>query len=431
MMNKTEKNDNDAGVAKRLKNLIEAGHYLADIESIGELFPRLLELAKGVTVAEASSLLLYNPERDVLVFQSIEDEVIGKNGADLLKGAIELQVGEGIAGWVAENRKSLIVPDAHRDKRFSNKADMRTGFHTRNILSVPLIYDQELLGVINTVNSKGKACFDLEDQEILESFSQLASVAIIRSRLLETRLKQQKMEVQLSAAAKIQALFWPELPALKAGSHVWAVSEPAAFVGGDVYDLIPMADGSWVIYVADVSDKGLPAALIMAALWTRIRSEAPLYNLDMLVNEVNRSMYELMSEEGFFATMIICRYWPLKGRLQLIRAGHLQPLWLRNDGLGLLPDLKGLSIGVKPDTSYEKNEIVLSPGESILFLTDGVTDAENEQAELFGEKRVKKFVTNPDGPPVGKKLLEYVKTWQGKRSAADDLTMLEIWRDSP
>ncbi len=421
---------NKISVAKRLKKLIEANQFLADIESLETLFPKLLELAKNVTGAEAASLMLYNSKRNVLEFASVKDEVIGESGGDALKTTVELKMGEGIAGWVAENRKSLIIPDVHQDSRFSDEADKKTGFLTRNLLSVPLVYHEELLGVINALNSKEKPCFDAEDQELLESFAHLAAVAIIRSRLLETKLEQQRLEIQLNAAAKIQGLFWPKPPKLPAGSHVWGVSIPAAFVGGDLYDFIPINDGSWVFYVADVSDKGLPAALIMVALWSRIRAEVHVHGeVEKLLEAVNNAMVDLMAEEGFFATVILGRYWPASGKLQLVRAGHLPPLWIGKDGQKKVPELKGLSVGVAPGISYEKKEITLSAGEAVLFLTDGVTEAENDAGELFGNQRVLAHVQKTAGPPWGRGLLEAVHAWQGTVAASDDLTLLEVWRD--
>ena len=100
---------NETKVANRLKKLIEANQYIADIESLDALFPRLLDLAKNVTAAEASSLMLYDPKRDVLEFASVADEVIGEAGGETLKRTVELKMGEGIAGWVAENRQPLII----------------------------------------------------------------------------------------------------------------------------------------------------------------------------------------------------------------------------------------------------------------------------------------------------------------------------------
>jgi len=417
-------------VAKRLKNLIEANQYFAGIESLEALFPKLLELAKNVTGAEAASLMLYHPERNVLEFASVKDEIIGESGGDKLKAAVELKMGEGIAGWVAEKRQSLIIGDVRKDHRFFSAVDKKTGFHTRNLMCVPLVSHDELLGVINVLNSKEKPCFDAEDQELLESFAHLAAVAIIRSRLLEARLAQQKMEIQLGAAAKIQALFRPRLPGLPAGSHAWGVSLPAAFVGGDLYDVIPMNDGSWVLYVADVSDKGLPAALIMVTLWSRIRAEALLHSeVEKLLVTVNDAMVALMAEEGFFATIIVGRYWPESGKLQLVRGGHLPPLWIGRDGQKAVPELTGLPLGVLPGIRYEKKEICLSAGDAVLFLTDGVTEAENGEAELFSNNRLMDHIRKTDGPPWGKGLLGAVNRWRGATSASDDITLLEIWRD--
>jgi len=421
---------NENKIGNRLKKLIEANQHLACIDSPDELFPKLLDLAKNATAAEASSLMLYDRKRDVLEFASVADEVIGGDGRETLKRTVELKMGEGIAGWVAENRQPLIIKDAQKDPRFFKNADRQTGFLTRTLLSVPLVYREELMGVINVLNSKEKPCFDSKDQALLESFAHMATVAIIRSRLLAARLRQQRFKIQLEAASKIQSLFWPKLPEMGTGSNVWAISVPAAFVGGDLYDFISMQDGSWVIYVADVADKGLPAALIMVALWSRIRSEALLHeDVDRLLETVNNAMVELMAEEGFFATIIMGRYWPATGKMQLACGGHLPPLWIKRDGLRDSLDIEGPSLGIIPRADYEKEEIILSPGESILFLTDGVTEAENEQNELFGHHRLVERIQKTNKPPWGNGILDAINAWQGTAKASDDLTVLEIWRD--
>ena len=420
----------DKKVPRPLKRLMEAHQILADTESLEALFPRLLDLAKNVANAEAASLLLYNQQRDVLEFAAVKDEILGEKADEMLKSAVELKMGEGIAGWAAQNRESVLIEDAQNDPRFSSQADQETGFVTRTILCVPLLYGGDLLGVINVLNSKDKPGFDFFDEELLECFADLASTAIMRSRFLDLRLTQERIQIEMKAAANIQALFWPGLPELGAGSHVWALSKPAKFVGGDVYDVIRMPDESWLVYVADVSDKGLPAALIMAALSTRIRSEAFSHDeVDTLLETVNNAMYVLTVEEGFFATIVLGRYWPADGRMQLTLGGHLPPLLVAGDQLREVSELRGISLGVAPDVTYEKKEIFLSPGESILFVTDGVTEAENERSELFGQLRMSDHIRSVGGAPYGKSLLDAVNAWRGTAEANDDLTMLEIWRD--
>ena len=151
--------------------------------------------------------------------------------------------------------------------------------------------------------------------------------------------------------------------------------------------------------------------------------------MDTLLETLNDAMCDLMAEEGFFITIILGRYWPATGRIQIVCGGHLPPLWICKNGLRSVPELKGLPLGITSGTKYKKKEITLSPGESILFLTDGVTEAEDEQSELFGNRRLLDYIKKTNGPPFGKGLLDSINAWQRTTNASDDLTILEIWRD--
>ena len=259
------------------------------------------------------------------------------------------------------------------------------------------------------------------DEYLTKPVDHAALVARVKSMLRikelhDTVLKQSaQLKAQLETATQIQSLFWPKIPELEAGGHIWAESAPASYVGGDLYDVIPLPDDSLLAYVADVSGKGVPAALIMAALSTNIRSEALLQSeVDKLLETVNNTLHSLTSEEGFFATIVLGRYWPASGKMQLALGGHLQPLWIGPGGLGNLPQLKGISIGVTPD---------------VLFFSDGVIEAENEDKDLFGNERLIDYIKNAKGPPWGKGLLDLISQWRGNAKANDDLTVLEIWRD--
>ncbi len=274
------------------------------------------------------------------------------------------------------------------------------------------------------------------DEYLTKPVDHAALVARVESMLRikelhDTVLQQSaQLKVQLETATKIQSLFWPRIPELKGRGHIWAVSVPANYVGGDLYDVIPLPDESLLAYVADVSDKGVPAALIMAALSTKIRSEAQDQSeVDKLLETVNTSMYSLTSEEGFFATIAVARYWPSSGKMQLALGGHLSPLWITEGEIRNLPHIEGMSLGITPDVHYGTKEILLSPGESMLFFTDGVVEAENKNNELFGNDRLVRYIKNTKGPPWGKGLLDLVSGWRGKASVNDDLTILEIWRD--
>jgi serine phosphatase RsbU (regulator of sigma subunit) len=275
------------------------------------------------------------------------------------------------------------------------------------------------------------------DEYLTKPVNHAALVARVKSMLRikslhDTVLEQAaQLKIQLKTASKIQSLFWPSIPELSGGSHIWAVSLPAAYVGGDLYDVIPLPDDSLLAYVADVSGKGVPAALIMAALSTKIRSEARIeHEVDKLLETINNSTYELVAEEGFFATIVLIRFWPHKGKLQLSLGGHLKPLWIVKGGTGNLPSIDGISMGVMPNAEYEKREIYLSPRESLLLYTDGITEACNEHQELFGMDRLVKLIKKTQGPPWGKAFLNSILKWRGNAPASDDITLLEIWRET-
>jgi sigma-B regulation protein RsbU (phosphoserine phosphatase) len=167
----------------------------------------------------------------------------------------------------------------------------------------------------------------------------------------------------------------------------------------------------------------------MAALSTRIRSESLVETeVGGLLEAVNNNLYSLISGEGFFATILLTRYWPVSGKLEIVRAGHLPPIWITKAG-DALPDLKGISLGVNLDVHYEKKQLVLSPGDSILLISDGVIEAENEENDLFGHDRVMGCLDKTSATPRGQVLLEEIQHWRGQAAVNDDVTILEIWRD--
>ncbi|WP_320006865.1 GAF domain-containing SpoIIE family protein phosphatase [Maridesulfovibrio sp.] len=414
--------------ANRLKKLIQANQVLANIESLVDLLPQLLRLAQDVTSAEASSIMLYNESKNVLEFAWAMNDVLGEKAMENLKTGFKLPMGQGIAGWVAENRQALNVIDAQNDERFSKTADEKTGFTTKCILCTPIIHQSKLLGVVQVLNSIDKECFGSEDEELLESFGHLAGVALVRSELLTQRLTQQKFKTQLEAAARIQKQFNPSQPDLDGANLIWGSSVPAQFVGGDLYDFIPNADGSWYIYVADVSGKGLPAALIMSALWTRIRAEA-LNERDpgAMLKAVNAGAYEFMNGE-VFATMALLRYLPESGKCEYAMAGHPPPLLVSEGRADPIESTFGIPVGILAESEFELGEITLGKGQSLVIVSDGVDEARNAKGEFFGQGRMEETLRHSAVPNSGQALLKAVAGWRGQTPPNDDTTVVEIFR---
>jgi len=274
------------------------------------------------------------------------------------------------------------------------------------------------------------------DEYLTKPINHSALVARVKSMLRikelhdQTLFQSNQLQAQLKTATKIQSLFWPNIPDLPEKSDIWAISVPAGYVGGDWYDVIPLQDDSILAYVGDVVGKGVPAALIMAALSTKIRTIAQSHdNVNRLLQFVNDSMYDLVSEEGYFATLVMIQYWPLSGKAQIVRAGHPNPVLSAGGRATELPQLNGVALGITPHVDYQIQEFVLAPGDSLLLYSDGIIEAENVDEDQFGKDRIIEHIQNSGRPPFGKSLLCAVDDWRGGVDANDDVTILEIWRD--
>lgn len=410
----------------RLQKLIEANQALAQVESLSELLPRLLHLAQEVTHAEASSILLYKEETNTLEFALAYNEQEG-TAESIINKKIELKLGEGIAGHVAATRSSIIVENVHQDERFNKNIDKISGFVTKSILCVPVIYNAELLGVVQVLNAKDKDNFDNQDLLILESFSHLGAVALVRSKLLDAMLKQERFQAQLDAAARIQRNFLPRTPKIDDNHVLYAQTKPAIFVGGDFYDVISSKE-SLLIIVADVSGKGLPAALIGASLWTTFRSLSTEHEHPAnLIKALNEEMFDIMAQQ-LFATLVCCRYWPENGRALISLAGHLPPLIVATDGITEISGLQGPPVGIDENSIFTEQEIHLKENTSLLFMTDGISEARNGRGDFFGDENIISTLSSLPEGVKGPAMINKVEQWRGNVDANDDLTLVEIWR---
>lgn len=416
---------------EQIEYVANANQALVLTDSLDELLPKILRIAEEATGAEASSYLQCNHSCSQLMFVVARNKGMEQDLGQMLEGKYELESGEGIAGAVLKSRTPLMVHNVDEAEDFSSKVDKATGYTTRSILCVPVIHMNDILGVIQVLNPKGKARFDECDQQVLEIFASLAAVAIVRARHMEERLKQKELEAQVAVASKIQSQCWPVMPSLSNGSHIWGKSLPAKEVGGDLYDCIPVRDGSYIFYVADVSGKGLPAGFIMAALWSSFRSEAHYCeDVTQLVQAVNSSSYDFLSSESFFATVSIGRYWPESGRLEMVSAGHGMPLWHDGTDFREFPKAYGLPLGVMEDAEYTSETVTLDPGAMVMLYSDGLNEAFDVHDEMFGIERPMEQVVPSDARQWGELLFKSVESWCRGRERSDDVTLLGIWRES-
>ena len=259
----------------------------------------------------------------------------------------------------------------------------------------------------------------------------LEHLALWRSAL-ESRDKLVALENELDLAGRMQQSILPTNFPESADYRVFADMVPARNVGGDFYDVLPLPEDRVGLAVADVSGKGVPAALFMMSSRTLLRGAAIGHSDpgDMMC-EVNRLLCE-NNETAMFVSVFLAVFDPVSGEFVYVNGGHNPPLVLRADGTGeLLPATEGVALGIAPDIDYGKGSVTLSAGDAVVFYTDGVTEAENGEGEQFGVERLRRlFAANPPGDARGvtTAVFEAVRSFAGDAPQFDDITCLTLRR---
>lgn len=400
--------------------LIEVSTLLSSTLELDELMPLVMEKAKTVMDAEACSILFYNRETDKLEF---EVAMCGEDSAsEILKKTITLDMGQGIAGWVAENRQPLIIDDVKKDSRFFQDADKITGFTTRSIIAVPLIGRSGLIGVAEIINP-GKKDFD---PEIFQLLCRQFAIAIENARFHRESIERERLRQQLEIASSLQKSFLPESPVLKKGKvTVSAVNISATQVGGDIYDFIEPVSGTMGILIGDVSGKGISAALYMAKFISDFRYVShQIDRPDITLNKLNSQFSR--TPMGMFLTAIYGILDMATGNLHLAVAGHPPFIHITKGEAKVTALPSGPPLGIVP-TEYPVTTIPLENGDRLLFLTDGVFDAKNREGERIGFEKIVEFAEkNMHDDLLVQKIVDYVEDFSRGTERADDLTIVEL-----
>src|SRR3954447_11020252 len=300
-------------------------------------------------------------------------------------------------------------------------------------LVVPLVSQGELIGVLNLGPRLSEQEYSSDDRKLLDNLAAQAAPALrvgqlVRQQQAEAAMRQ-RFEQELEVAKLIQQNFLPkELPELS-GWQVAAYYRPAREVGGDFYDVIPLPEGKVGFVVGDVTDKGVPAALVMAATRSVLRASAQrLVNPGETLERVNEHLCPDMPEKMF----VTCLYGvldPATGHLRFANAGHDLPYVKTADGVVELR-ARGMPLGLMPGMPYEEKEAALQPGDSVLLHSDGVVEAHDPERDMFGFPRLKETVAAVAG---GQQLIDRVLRDLGDFTGPDaeqedDITMVTLER---
>lgn len=309
----------------------------------------------------------------------------------------------------------------------------------RNLMAVPMRGREETLGVLIVSDKEGRGGTTLdftdEDRVLLEAFANQAGVAIENAQLYQEALEGRQLQAEMDEAAKIQQSLIPEALPEISGYEATGLYFPRGGVGGDYYDCLPDVDDTWGLAIADVSGKGMQAALLMATLRAGLHSEVTRKeDLPSMAEALNSLLYA-SSTSGKFATFFYAQLHPETDQITSINAGHNYPLVIRSEGGCDELEKGGVMLGMFPNdvlseiSEFEQETIQLGSGDVVLFYTDGVTETINTDGDLYEEERleaVAQRVKGESADQICQAIYDDVIAFQGEAEQFDDLTLMVL-----
>ena len=304
-------------------------------------------------------------------------------------------------------------------------------------LLVPLVSQGELIGLLNLGPRLSQQEYSADDRKLLSDLATQTAPAVRVAQLVRQQQQEAKererIEQELKVARLIQQTLLPKtLPEIP-GYEVAAYYQPAREVGGDFYDFLTLEDGRLGLVVGDVTDKGVPAALVMATTRTMLRAAAQrLLSPGEVLQRVNDVLVQDIPP-NMFVTCLYAILDPESGRLVYANAGHDLPYRRRAGRGGVADELRarGMPLGLMPGMGYEEKEMVLNRGESVLFYSDGLVEAHDPRRDMFGFPRLQGLVGahRSGGSSLISFLLSELARFTGEGwEQEDDITLVTLDR---
>ncbi len=371
---------------------------LALLYRISQAFNSSLDLEQVLNRVMDEVIASTRAERGFVMLRGADDQLafVAARGMDQRTlDQPEFQISRGVVERVAREGKPQLTSDAQSDGWLSARTSVVI-FGLRSILCVPLQFKGATIGVVYVDNRLQAGIFLPADLELLTSIAASAAIAIENARLYRLAVDKGRMERELQVAREVQASLLPRHTPQIEGWEFAAFWQPAREVAGDFYDFIP-GDRLGVV-IADVSDKGMPAALFMALSRSIVRaSVAHIHQPAEGISQANRLICA-DATNGMFVTLFYAQLDPVTGELVYVNAGHNPPLLLRA-GSGELIELErtGMVLGIHESGPYDQRSVTLNAGDLILFYTDGVTDALDTQGNEFGLDHLRRMLLDHRG----------------------------------
>lgn len=336
---------------------------------------------------------------------------------------LHLKIGEGLLGQVALTGEPIISPDVRKNPNYINARE-----ETRSEMVAPIISNTEVIGVFDIESDQLNAYSD-DDLQVLMLLASQVAIIIEKVMLHEQLIEKKRLEGQLEVARQVQLELLPAKDPQLEGYDISAYNFPTEEVSGDYYDWVKIFDDQIGLVIADVSGKGVPAALLMAFLRASLRAATHIgYSPHISMGKVNYLLWESI-ERNQFVTAFYGILDVTNKTLSYTNAGHNPPLMLDKDGTSRFIEHGSLPLGMFKDTRYHEYYLTTEPGDTLVLYTDGVTEAQNPQGEEFGRSRLADAVRRNRQlgardliTAVQKEVLE----WTGGNGATDDVTFFVI-----
>jgi sigma-B regulation protein RsbU (phosphoserine phosphatase) len=411
----------------RYRLLLELSQRISRTLDLQVVLDDLLRVLRSAIAYDAAGVFVLN--RAV--------PLIRRTDPDLIAGMVQLgfdnppaddpmlRSGKGIIGHVVHTGEVVLAPDVRLDPRYVAGRP-----ETLSELAVPIVSEAGVIGCLN-VESDWLSAFDAADAELLEFFASAASLSIEKALLHRQVIEKQRIEDQLRMAREVQSGLLPGAPPDLPGWDIAAVNLPTWAIGGDYYDYVPLGDGRLGVVVADVSGKGIPAALIMAtfraALRTEMRRQAEVRSV---AAQLNLALLE-SRDASRFVTAVCGILDPGDGRLEYVNCGHNPPLLLRGPGAVERLRCGGPALGLLAEVRFEAGAVALDPGDSLVLYTDGVVEPASDRDEAFGVERLEAAIRRAEERPAREALVSVIgatRAFSGREQYDDDFTLVLVRR---
>ena len=416
-------------VVDKLRMLLDITKKISRSLDLTEVLNLVMETLDSLIPYDAAGIYLVKCSAPLAEWDGEVDEtcvfhteaVRGYDIADLEE--LRLKMGEGLIGHVALSGKPFISPDVRKEPRYINARA-----HTRSEMVAPIISNNEVIGVFDLESDELNA-YTKDDLDVLMMLSSQVAIIIEKVMLHEQAIEKQRLETQLEVARQVQLQLLPPRDPQLEGFDISAYNFPTEEVSGDYYDWTRLFEDQIGIVIADVSGKGVPAALLMAFLRASLRAASHIgYAPHISMSKVNYLLWESI-ERNQFVTAFYGILDATNRTLAYSNAGHNPPLLMDKDGSVRFEERGGVPLGMFRDSRYYEYFANIDPGEVLVLYTDGVTEAENPALEEYGRDRLVAAVRRCRHLGA-REMIDFihrdVTEWTDGRGATDDVTFFII-----